>query len=95
MTRPIPEIIAHIRAVTANPAISTTLIQTEDLTALCDAAEHIGQDDVTTAAGAIIDIWMGGDKSWRSRLDELEFLESADWINAIEIATAVLKATHR
>lgn len=31
--------IAHIRAVAANPAIDTTLIQTEDLLALCDAAE--------------------------------------------------------
>ena len=39
MPRPIKQIIAHIRAVAANPAISTTLIQTEDLEALCNAAE--------------------------------------------------------
>lgn len=39
MPRTIPQIIAHIRAVAANPAISTTLIQTEDLEALCGAAE--------------------------------------------------------
>ncbi len=39
MPRPLAEIITHIRAVAANPAISTTLIQTEDLLALCDAAE--------------------------------------------------------
>lgn len=39
MPRRLPEIIAHIRAVCANPSVSTTLIQTEDLLALCDAAE--------------------------------------------------------
>lgn len=39
MSRKLKDIIAHIRAVAANPAISTTLIQTEDLEALCDAAE--------------------------------------------------------
>lgn len=38
MPRPLNEIIAHIRAVSANPAINTTLIQTEDLELLCDAA---------------------------------------------------------
>ncbi len=39
MPRPMKDIIAHIRAVVANPSVSTTLIQTEDLSALCDAAE--------------------------------------------------------
>lgn len=39
MPRPLAEVIAHIRAVSANPAIDITLIQTEDLMALCDAAE--------------------------------------------------------
>jgi len=39
MTRPLKDIIAHIRAVAANPSVSTTLIQTEDLLALCNAAE--------------------------------------------------------
>ena len=39
MPRPLNEIIAHIRMVSANPAVNTTLIQTEDLEALCDAAE--------------------------------------------------------
>lgn len=39
MPRLLPQIIAHIRAVAANPAIDTTLIQTEDLEALCTAAE--------------------------------------------------------
>jgi hypothetical protein len=37
--RPLPVIIAHIRAVAANPSIKTTLIQTADLLALCNAAE--------------------------------------------------------
>lgn len=33
------EIKAHLRAVIANGSISTTLIQTEDLEALCAAAD--------------------------------------------------------
>jgi hypothetical protein len=39
MPRPLKEIVAHIRMVIANPNVSTTLIQTEDLAVLCDAAE--------------------------------------------------------
>ena len=39
MPRPLAEIIAHIRMVSENPNVSTTLIQTEDLLLLCDAAE--------------------------------------------------------
>lgn len=39
MSRPIFEVIEHIRAVVANPAVYTTLIQTEDLIVLCEAAE--------------------------------------------------------
>ena len=41
MPRQLHEIIAHIRMVIANPAVSTTLIQTEDLQVLCDAAEGL------------------------------------------------------
>lgn len=40
MPRPLQQIIAHIRAVAGNPAVNTTLIQTEDLLALCDVAER-------------------------------------------------------
>lgn len=40
MARELREIIFHLRAVSANPAVSTTLIQTEDLLLLCDAAER-------------------------------------------------------
>lgn len=39
MPRILNEIIAHIRMVVANPQISTTLIRTEDLEVLCDAAD--------------------------------------------------------
>ncbi len=39
MPRKLNEIIAHIRMVVANPNVSTTLIQTEDLEALCRTAE--------------------------------------------------------
>lgn len=41
MSRKISEVIAHIRAVAANPSVSTTMIQTEDLEMLCDAAEAV------------------------------------------------------
>jgi len=41
--RKINEIIAHIRAVSENPSISTTLIQTDDLLLLCAAAERGGR----------------------------------------------------
>lgn len=40
MARKLKEIIAHLRMVAADPTISTTLIQTEDLEVLCIAAEH-------------------------------------------------------
>lgn len=39
MARSLNDIVAHIRMVVANPAVSTTLIQTEDLEVLCAAAE--------------------------------------------------------
>lgn len=39
--RTLPQIIAHVRAVVGDPSISTTLIQTEDLTLLCDAADAL------------------------------------------------------
>jgi hypothetical protein len=54
MPRALTEIKAHLRMVIANGSISTTLIQTEDLEALCavaDAAQDlmdnspIGDDD--------------------------------------------------
>ena len=40
MPRKLSEITAHIRMVAANPSVSTTLIQTEDLVLLCDQAEN-------------------------------------------------------
>lgn len=43
MARELEQIVAHIRAVAADPSISTTLIQTEDLLALCDAASPSGE----------------------------------------------------
>lgn len=39
MPRPLNEIIFGLRANIANPGVATTLIQTEDLEALCNAAE--------------------------------------------------------
>lgn len=44
MSRSLAEIITHIRAVAANPSVSTTLIQTEDLELLCSAAEALPMD---------------------------------------------------
>lgn len=40
MPRSLAEIKAHLRMAIANQSISTTLIQTEDLAALCDAADE-------------------------------------------------------
>jgi hypothetical protein len=39
MPRPIREIVAQLRACIADGSITTTLIQTDDLAVLCDAAE--------------------------------------------------------
>lgn len=47
---------------------------------------------VTVAAAAIVDIWMGGDQTWRAKLSDSDFLESADWQRACEEARAVLDA---
>lgn len=47
-------------------------------------------EKVALAAAAIVDIWMGGDQSWRDRLSDSDFLESADWQRATEEAKAVL-----
>jgi hypothetical protein len=45
MPRELKAIVAHIRAISANPAVSTTLIQTDDLEALCNAAEALAAID--------------------------------------------------
>src|SRR5690242_16983418 len=37
------------------------------------------QRQMTVAAAAIVDVWMGGNKDWRGRLCDSDFLESADW----------------
>ena len=42
----------------------------------------------TLAAGAIVDIMTGGSFDWRSRLDDSDFLESADWACALAYARA-------
>lgn len=46
----------------------------------------------TTGAGAIIDIMSGGKLDWRSRLEDSDFLESADWQTALEYARAAQTA---
>lgn len=54
MSRKLTDIIAHIRSCCDNPSIKTTLIQTEDLRALCEAAEEptggLPRGTVTTAS---------------------------------------------
>ncbi|WP_430636137.1 hypothetical protein [Sphingomonas hankookensis] len=44
----------------------------------------------TLAAGRIIDIMTGGKFDWRSRLEDSDFLESADWLTALAYADAAL-----
>jgi hypothetical protein len=54
--------------------------------------EALTEADVTAGAAAIVDIWMGEDRSWRSRINDSDFLESADWMKALELSRAVLTA---
>ena len=42
------------------------------------------------AASNIVDVWMGGRQEWRERLHESDFLESADWEMALQLADAAL-----
>lgn len=44
------------------------------------------------AAGAIIDVMMGGKFDWRSRIEDSDFLESADWQQALLYARAALSS---
>ncbi len=46
----------------------------------------------TEAAGNIIDIMSGGRLDWRERLEDSDFLESADWLMALAYADAALRA---
>lgn len=48
--------------------------------------------EVTVGAAAVVDIWMGGDASWRWRINDSDFLESTDWLKAIELSRAVLSS---
>ena len=52
--------------------------------------EQAGEVGRTMAAGRIIDVMTGGKFDWRSRLDESDFLESADWLTALSYADAAL-----
>ena len=54
MARKLHEIIAHIRAVAGNTAVRTTLIHTEDLELLCDAAENKTIHDAADQAVAFL-----------------------------------------
>ena len=47
---------------------------------------------VVAGACAIVDIWMGGERSWRTQLGDSDFLESADWTSALELAGAVIRS---
>lgn len=42
------------------------------------------------AAGRIIDIMSGGNLDWRTRINDSDFLESADWLCALSYADAAL-----
>jgi hypothetical protein len=85
------------------PRIAAVLLQMDGLRELLDraptaepvppsSAENAGPSQIaeTLAAGAIIDVMMGGKFDWRSRLDQSDFLESADWQTALAYARAAL-----
>lgn len=44
----------------------------------------------TIAAGRILDVMTGGKFDWRDRLEDSDFLESADWLTALAYADAAL-----
>lgn len=64
MPRSLHEIIAHLRMVAANPQVSTTLIQTEDLEALCCAAEASDAAALGYAQRLATALW---EKHWKDR----------------------------
>ncbi len=83
MPRPLNEVIAHIRLAAGNPSVSTTLIQTEDLFALCDAAEgqteERGDDGPSPFEIGLASYWKarrGGDTE--SRAIELAVSDALD-----------------
>lgn len=48
--------------------------------------------EITAAAGRIMDIFTGGDTSWRLHMDRSLILESADWARSMELAAAAISA---
>lgn len=69
---------------------ATTEVQMSDL---FPQEKTPGLKAITLAAGRIMDVFCGGDTSWRDRLDPTEFdnfYASADWLRAVELATAAL-----
>ena len=52
-----------------------------------------GEDTIANAASAIMDVFCGGDPTWRSRIERSMLLESADWAGAVELARAALLAS--
>jgi hypothetical protein len=65
MPRALSEVIAHLRAVAADTQVFGTLIQTEDLLLLCDAAEMSREDMIeailTAHAKAAEEKWPNAD----------------------------------
>lgn len=85
MTRPLPDIISHIRAVAGDPSIGTTLIQTEDLLALCDAAESAGPSPSADREALIVAARNTGLVHW-------DTVKAVDAILALSRARSVPKA---
>lgn len=100
MARKLSEIIAHIRMVSANSNVDTTLIQTEDLEALCDAAEQplkvkIG-DEIYRAAealGASPDL-LAIVGSYGDTLDDQDILSALQHYNQTDKAMVEPKDRH-
>lgn len=94
MSRSIPQITAHIRAVAANPFISTTLVQTEDLLLLCNAAEALGHIAELGPAGqeqACDPVAASSEDDPQFALYDQGFCEA--WRRAGDIARAAVSST--
>lgn len=94
MARPIMEIISHIRAVCANQSVVSTLIQTEDLDVLCDAAERNYIEMYSEISPVNRDAVEDAFRGWLARNDHaLTLGGTGDLVDLVFVLKAALATT--
>jgi hypothetical protein len=73
-------------------AMDAALAPTAKAPAVSEADWSLDAAKVAAGAASIVDVMMGGDLSWRARLNDNDFLESSDWQMAMEYSFAALRA---